>query len=123
MKGVTIYTIAKELNMTPSMVSRALNPSGRVDEAKRRLVLETAEKYKGWTRILRFFKQKGAPCGAPLEKRGRRRGSDPGNIARIKRGQGRPQGLRIRDPLVARCRKQPLFQRTVELTADRHIVL
>ena len=45
MKGVTIYTIAKELNMTPSMVSRALNPNGRVDEAKRRLVLETAERY------------------------------------------------------------------------------
>ena len=45
MKGVTIYTIAKELNMTPSMVSRALSPSGKVDEKKRELVLKTAEKY------------------------------------------------------------------------------
>ncbi len=45
MPEVTIYTIAKELNMTPSMVSRALNPNGRVDEEKRKLVLKTAEKY------------------------------------------------------------------------------
>lgn len=45
MPRVTIYTIAKELNMTPSMVSRALNPKGRVDEKKRELVLKTAEKY------------------------------------------------------------------------------
>jgi len=41
----TIYTIANELNMTPSMVSRALNPNGKVREDKRRLVLEAAKKY------------------------------------------------------------------------------
>lgn len=43
-KKITIYTLAEELGMTPSMVSRALNPSGKVDEAKRRAVLEAAER-------------------------------------------------------------------------------
>ena len=42
---ITIYTLAKELNMTPSMVSRAFNPNAKISEDKRRLVLETAEKY------------------------------------------------------------------------------
>ena len=45
MSRTTIYTLASELNMTPSMVSRALNPKGRVSEEKRRLVLEAAKKY------------------------------------------------------------------------------
>lgn len=45
MKKVTIYTLAEELGMTPSMVSRALNPNGKVNEQKRALVLKTAEKY------------------------------------------------------------------------------
>ena len=45
MGEVTIYTIAEELNMTPSMVSRAFNPSGKINEEKRKLVLETAKKY------------------------------------------------------------------------------
>ena len=45
MADVTIYTIAKELNMTPSMVSRAFNPDAKVSEKKRQLVLETAKKY------------------------------------------------------------------------------
>lgn len=45
MADVTIYTLAKELNMTPSMVSRAFNPACKVSKQKRKLVLETAEKY------------------------------------------------------------------------------
>lgn len=45
MANVTIYSLAKELNMTPSMVSRALNPGGKVSEEKRRLVLTAAKKY------------------------------------------------------------------------------
>ena len=45
MAEVTIYTIAKELNMTPSMVSRAFNPAGKINKEKRKLVLETAKKY------------------------------------------------------------------------------
>jgi LacI family transcriptional regulator len=45
MGEVTIYTLAKELNMTPSMVSRAFNPEGKINEEKRKLVLETAKKY------------------------------------------------------------------------------
>ena len=44
-KKVTIYTIAEELNMTPTSVSRAFNPKTRLDKEKRRLILETAEKY------------------------------------------------------------------------------
>jgi len=42
---MTIYELAKELNMTPSMVSRAFNPDGKINEEKRKLVLETAKKY------------------------------------------------------------------------------
>ena len=45
MPDVTIYTLAKELSMTPSMVSRALNPEGKISEEKRRIVLAAAEKY------------------------------------------------------------------------------
>ena len=45
MANMTIYALAKELNMSPSMVSRAFNPEGKINEEKRRLVLETAEKY------------------------------------------------------------------------------
>ena len=45
MSKVTIYTLAKELNMTPSMVSRAFNPAARISEEKRRTVLAAAERY------------------------------------------------------------------------------
>lgn len=45
MSKITIYTLAKELNMTPSMVSRAFNPSAKISEEKRRAVLDMAEKY------------------------------------------------------------------------------
>ena len=45
MADVTIYTLAKELNMAPSMVSRAFNPACKVSKQKRKLILETAEKY------------------------------------------------------------------------------
>ena len=45
MADVTIYTLAEELNMTPSMVSRAFSPGGKINEEKRRRVLELAEKY------------------------------------------------------------------------------
>ena len=45
MSEVTIYTLAKELNMTPSMVSRAFSPNGRISEDNRKLVLEAAKKY------------------------------------------------------------------------------
>ena len=45
MSEMTIYKLARELNMTPSMVSRAFNPNARVSEEKRRLILETAAKY------------------------------------------------------------------------------
>lgn len=41
----TIYSLAQELNMTPSMVSRAFTPSARIDPEKRRLVLEAAERH------------------------------------------------------------------------------
>lgn len=41
----TIYTLAKELNMTPSMISRAFSPNGKISEEKRKIVLEVANKY------------------------------------------------------------------------------
>lgn len=44
-KAVTIYTLAEELGMTPSMVSRALNPDGKVAEEKRQMVLEAARRH------------------------------------------------------------------------------
>jgi LacI family transcriptional regulator len=42
-KRVTIYDIAKKLNVTPSSVSRALNNSRYVNEATKKLILKTAE--------------------------------------------------------------------------------
>ena len=45
MQKITIYTLAKELNMSPSMVSRAFNPNGKISEEKRKIVLQTAKKY------------------------------------------------------------------------------
>ena len=45
MADITIYTLAKELNMTPSMVSRAFNPDAKISEDKRKTVLEVAKKY------------------------------------------------------------------------------
>ena len=45
MPDVTIYTLAEELNMSPSMVSRAFNPDARINEEKRKTVLRAAEKY------------------------------------------------------------------------------
>ena len=45
MEKVTIYTLARELNMSPSMVSRAFNSKARIDGEKRRAVLEAASKY------------------------------------------------------------------------------
>lgn len=44
MQKTTIYTLAKELNMTPSMISRALNPNGKISAEKRKIVLEAAER-------------------------------------------------------------------------------
>ncbi|MBO0324096.1 LacI family DNA-binding transcriptional regulator [Muricauda sp. CAU 1633] len=43
-KKVTIYDIAKKLNITAASVSRALNNNPRISESTRKLVLETAAK-------------------------------------------------------------------------------
>ncbi|QOW10434.1 LacI family transcriptional regulator [Kaistella flava (ex Peng et al. 2021)] len=43
-KKVTIYDIAKVLNVTAATVSRALNNNKNISEATKKLVLETAEK-------------------------------------------------------------------------------
>ena len=43
-KKVTIYTLAEELDLTPSAVSRAFNPNTRLDPEKRRKILEAADK-------------------------------------------------------------------------------
>ena len=40
---ITIYSIAKALGLSPSMVSRAFTPGARIDEGKRQLVLQYAE--------------------------------------------------------------------------------
>ncbi len=45
MEKVTIYSIAEELGMSPSMVSRALSPNGSVDPQKKKLIIKTAEKH------------------------------------------------------------------------------
>ena len=45
MSKMTIYKLAEELNMSPSMVSRALSPNGKVREDKRQIILEAAKKY------------------------------------------------------------------------------
>ena len=41
---VTIYTIAEELNMSVSMVSRAFKPESKLNPEKRKLILETADR-------------------------------------------------------------------------------
>lgn len=41
---VTIYTLAEELNMSVSAVSRAFNPNTRLSPEKRKIILEAAEK-------------------------------------------------------------------------------
>ena len=43
--NVTIYTLAKELNMTPSMISRAFSPNGKISDEKRKIILAAANKY------------------------------------------------------------------------------
>lgn len=43
--NITIYTLAQELGMTPSMVSRAFNPNAKIAESKRKAVLEKAAEY------------------------------------------------------------------------------
>ncbi len=43
--NITIYTLADELGVTPSMVSRAFNPNAKIREDKRELILEAAKKY------------------------------------------------------------------------------
>ena len=45
MSKLTIYTLAKELNMTPSMISRAFSPKGKISKEKREIILEAANKY------------------------------------------------------------------------------
>ena len=44
-KKMTIYTIAEELGVTPTSVSRAFNPNSRLSAAKRKLILEASAKY------------------------------------------------------------------------------
>lgn len=41
---VTIYTLANQLNVSPSAVSRAFKPNSRLDPEKRKRILEAAEK-------------------------------------------------------------------------------
>lgn len=45
-RKVTIYTIAEELGVTPTSVSRAFNPNARISAEKRERILETARKYQ-----------------------------------------------------------------------------
>ncbi|HWT74047.1 MAG TPA: LacI family DNA-binding transcriptional regulator [Mobilitalea sp.] len=45
-KNLTIYDIAKEAGVSPSMVSRVLSGNGAVNEKKRIMVREIVEKYK-----------------------------------------------------------------------------
>ena len=42
-KKITIYDIAKKLNITAATVSRALNNNTKISEATRELVLQTAK--------------------------------------------------------------------------------
>ena len=44
-KKITIYTLAEELQMTPSAVSRAFTPNTRLDPEKRKRILEAADRY------------------------------------------------------------------------------
>jgi len=43
-KKITIYDIAKVLNVTAATVSRALNGNKNISESTKKLVLETAKK-------------------------------------------------------------------------------
>ena len=45
MRKITIVDIAKELDLSPSTVSRALNGTGRMNQATRQKVIELAEKW------------------------------------------------------------------------------
>ena len=45
MEKVTIYTLAEELNMSVSAVSRAFNPNSKLSAEKRQIILEAAEKH------------------------------------------------------------------------------
>ena len=45
MSKMTIYKLAQQLNMSPSMVSRAFNPDAKIKEEKRKLILSEAKKY------------------------------------------------------------------------------
>lgn len=42
---ITVYTLAKETNMSVSAVSRAFDPDSHLKEEKRRIILEAARKY------------------------------------------------------------------------------
>lgn len=44
MSDVTIYSLAKEIGVTPTMVSRAFTPNARIAPEKRRMILREAEK-------------------------------------------------------------------------------
>ncbi len=44
-ENMTIYKIAEELHVSPSMISRAFSDKGKVSAKKRELILQTAEKY------------------------------------------------------------------------------
>jgi LacI family transcriptional regulator len=56
-KKVTVYDIAKELGISPSTVSRVLNNSSLIGDAKRDLILSTAERMEYKKRPIK--KQKG----------------------------------------------------------------
>ncbi len=45
MKSVTIYSLAKELGVSPTAVSRAFDPHSRLSKEKRALILEAAARY------------------------------------------------------------------------------
>ena len=45
LEKITIYELAKKLDMTPSMISRALSPNGKVKADKKALIIKEAEKY------------------------------------------------------------------------------
>ena len=45
MQKVTIYTLAEELGVTPSSVSRAFNPNSKLSDSKRSKILNLAKEY------------------------------------------------------------------------------
>ena len=45
MQKVTIYTLAEELGVTPSSVSRAFNPNSKLSDSKRNKILNIAKEY------------------------------------------------------------------------------